>query len=296
MTHNKIFITGGTGKIGHFLVSELLANSYALSLLCRNKTGVCNRAGIECIVGNLVAPDSYVKGLEGADVVVHLGGVAYSNYVSTYYKVNADATLRLVKLCESSRVKKLIFISTNAVSEQGGHYSRSKLMAEECVQKSSLNWVIVRLAEVYGIYGNTGINMIIKNINRLPFIPIIGSGEYVITPVHISDVIFSIRQAIEREDITRKIYTIAGPESFTFNQFIDHLLKIQGLKKKKISIPVSCVSVILRVLALLRINTFFVMDQIPRLLVKKSNDISLAKNDFGFKPVTVRTALKNSKS
>lgn len=294
MPSRNIFITGGTGKIGRFLIRRLRDKGYNISLLCKREVGEFRDSKTRFIQGDLLEPSSYASGLKEIDTVLHMAGVTHTNDTGRYYRVNSEATLQLVEMCKRYNVKRFLFISTRAISEEGGHYSRSKLIAEKHIRESGLNWIILRLAEVYGISGNKGMDAILNGIRRFPVIPIIGNGEYRVNPVYIQDVIFSIMKAIEKTDIKNKIYTIAGPASFTYNEFIDKVLEMRHLKKIKVHIPLYVFRICLKVSAAVLKDNFLAMDQLPRLISEKSDDISPAVKDFCFQPAVFESVMKKN--
>jgi len=288
MNKIRVFMTGGTGKIGKRLIEKMDLSKYDVYVLCRNKEHELIPL-LKVVLGDLAESESYSSVFKNKiDIVVHMGAITHTNNVSKYYKINAEATSELIKLCESSGIKKFVFISTRAISDKGGHYSRSKAMAETYVRQSGLKWVIMRMAEVYGIPGGEGVDLVLDRIKNMPIVPIIGNGEYSIAPVHVSDAVSVIIRAIEKDGINNKLYNVAGPENFTYNEFIDRILKLSGLRKIKIHIPVIFVSVFLRIYAAIsKSESLLVMDQLPRLLSNKSYDISEAFRDLDFKPLSL---------
>jgi nucleoside-diphosphate-sugar epimerase len=284
MVIKKIFVTGGTGNIGRPLIRELLACGHEVRVLRRKKHAEPEEPGIISVPGDILKPESYNQALKGTDMVIHAAALTRTNNIPEYFRTNAAATLDLIKACESNSVKRFIFISTRAISEQGGGYSMSKLKAEEYVRLSSLDWVILRLSEVYGLPGKDGINMIITAARKAPFVPVIGNGADTLCPVYIDDVVDAISAMVDRQELKQKTYLIAGPETFTYSEFVDEVLKIYSLKKFKIYIPLSILKLLLRIVPLFSKKSSFVPDQIPRLLSPKSSDISEAKKDFAYEP------------
>lgn len=288
MSANKIFITGGTGKIGRFLLDRLLLNRNEIILLCDKERGGSDTPRLRHINGDLLLPDTYSESLKGVDTVVHMAAITHTNDVHKYYEVNAKGTSRLINECKLRNVKKFIFVSTRAISEKGGDYSRSKLEAEGYVRTSGLDWIILRPAEVYGIGGEKGINVLLNNISKFLFIPIIGSGNYRVAPLHVNDLIHCIIKAIENDGISNKLYTIAGPEAFTYNEFIDKLLNHSGIRKVKIHIPLWLSYLLIRMAIIFKKDSFAI-DQIPRLISEKYEDISLAVKDLDYRPRRIFT-------
>ena len=285
MNKKNIFITGVTSKIGRHLVDRLDLSKYCIYALYRSRSRITDPR-LNFVYGDLSDPAGYSSVFNNnIDAVVHLGAVTHTNDIDKYYRINAEATVALIKLCESKNVKRFIFVSTRAISDNGGPYSRSKSIGEMHVKGSALNWVILRLSEVYGVSGNEGVDLILDTVKKMPVIPVVGSGEYSLAPVHISDAVLAIKTAIEKEDIKNKIYTIAGPENFTCDAFIDKAMKLNNVRKAKIHIPEILVKIFLKFHAMVSDDdTPPVMVQLPRLLSGKSYDITEASRDLDFRP------------
>ncbi|MBP7055795.1 MAG: NAD(P)H-binding protein [Candidatus Omnitrophica bacterium] len=285
MALQDIFITGSSGKIGSHITASLLAEGHSLRLLCRSESdAMIKHSRVRYVFGDLLDRASYASALEGCGLVLHAGGITHTNDESKYYDINSKSTLGLLEACNEHRVRRFIFISTRAIDEGGGAYSRSKAIAEKHVKASGIDWVILRLGEVYGIYDNIGaIDMLLKNIRRLPFAPVIGDGSLTLAPIHISDVVLAVTRVVNDNEIRNTLYNITGPESLTYNELLDIILAKEG-KKIRIYLPLSVVGAVLKALAFISKNGPVATDQLPRLMSQKSDDISLAKKDFGFNP------------
>jgi len=98
------------------------------------------------------------------------------------------------------------------------------------------------------------------------------------------DVVSVIINLLERPDINNRIYNIAGPESFTYNQFIDKVLKLRHLKKIKVHIPTWIFGVLARISALILKDNFLINGPIAAPYIRESDDISLAAKELSFKP------------
>jgi nucleoside-diphosphate-sugar epimerase len=70
----KIFITGGTGFIGNYLVNRLKETQHELHCLAREKsnTQFLKEIGAHIIKGDVTDKTSLLKGMDGCDWVIHL--------------------------------------------------------------------------------------------------------------------------------------------------------------------------------------------------------------------------------
>ena len=72
-------------------------------------------------------------------------------------------------------------------------------------------------------------------LNRLPIFPLYYNGKTKFTPIHCSDLTDVIHQVIKK-NIYSKIIECVGPETITFKQILDRLLKL--IEKKRILFPI----------------------------------------------------------
>lgn len=283
----NILITGATGIIGRKLIEEFkrLENisKYHLRILVQNQSHDCCLAEVECAIGDLLDLNSLDQATLNIDLVIHAAGLTHTSKQNLYYQVNTLGTENLLKACQRNKVKKFIYISSRTASHDAGAYAASKLLAEEKVESFSANWVILSLAEVYGAGAKEAISRLINLIKKSYFVPIVGNGQYSLSPVFIDDVIHGIIGAVKSDSIYRKKYILAGPEEFTYIELVDHLLKVLKLKRFKIYLPIFFVNFLAFICYIFR-KDLIVRDQVPRLLTKKPANIDLAKKDLAFNP------------
>lgn len=290
----KLLITGATGIIGQKLIYRLKeARIYDIKILARKKpSDAFTDEGISIAEGDLLDFDSLLKATAGADLVFHMAGITHTNKTDLYFKINAKGTENLIKACEANNVRRFIFISSRTAGLLGGGYAMSKFMAEKEVEKSKLDWDILSLSEVYGAGEKEAISKLADLVDKSLFIPIIGDGTYQLCPVYIDDIIDAMINTINNQKISRKKYLLAGPQCLSYEEIVDRILLIKNKRRIKFHIPV----LIVRLAAWLFFITkqdFIVRDQLPRLLSKKTSDISSARKDLNFNPRSVDQGLRS---
>lgn len=287
----RVLITGANGIIGQKLISKIPAADHDLRLLVREKEEFLFAPPADIFRGDLLDKSSLEAATKNMETVIHLAGLTHTNEQELYYKINTLGTRNLLEACQKSQVNRFIFISSRAAGLNGGAYARSKFLAEEAVAKSNFNWVILRLAEVYGAGEGEAIAKLIKIIKTGYFIPIIGSGQFRLSPIFVDDAVAGILAVLKNPALSKKIYNLAGPEELTYNELVEQILAETKLKRKKLFLPVALVRMAAELFSRVGIK-LFVKDQIPRLLSEKSSDISQAVCDFSFQPRNFRTGLK----
>ncbi len=287
----NILITGGEGNIGKKLVLKLKNLPYSISLLTRQKSSNLDKDfSPRMVTGDLLNIESLYKATENIDLVIHLAGITHAHNEQLYYDINTQGTKYLIEACTKNKVRRFIYISSRAASADGGAYARSKLLAEEEVKKSVLDWIILRPAEVYGAGEKEAITRLIKIIQKSYVVPVLGDGKYTLAPVYVGDVVSAIIASLNT-NISKKIYTLAGPEEMTYNELINKILNCLHIKRTKVHVPIPIFRIASLIASILGVKSF-VPDQIPRLLYEKSSDISLARRDLHFSPIKFERGLE----
>lgn len=265
----KVFLTGASGGLGQHLLRYLvIRGNYEIKVLVHNSTG--DFSGCSTVKGDLLDSVSLVEATKGMDMVVHLAALTHSNRREEYFRVNVDGTKNLLEACATNGVQRFIHVSSGAAHLEGGDYSVSKLRSEEIVKNSGVPWVIFRPSEVYGPNSPDAINKLIKWIQGLAVVPVIGDGQYFLSPAYIDDVISVIGQCAFAPEMAGKILVVSGPEEMTYTELVDRICRFLHIKRLKVFIPVVLAKALVEILALLG-GKFLVRDQIPRLLCDKSS-------------------------
>ncbi|KPK99047.1 MAG: hypothetical protein AMJ95_01130 [Omnitrophica WOR_2 bacterium SM23_72] len=157
------FLTGGTGFIGRHLARELLKRGHNVRILARRKNALGKLADLITDVhyGDITDKASIRNALNAIEVIFHCAGLLGHQFgisKSQYYNINVLGTKNLVELSCQENIKKFIFCSSAGVIGPTGSlmanerwpynptnaYEWSKMKAEKIVQKSGLNYVILR--------------------------------------------------------------------------------------------------------------------------------------------------------
>jgi nucleoside-diphosphate-sugar epimerase len=290
----KILITGASSTLAKNLTSELLkAEPFSIRLL-EHRSPV-RQENCEVFQGGLQDIDSLGKACSEVDTVVHLAALTHSSSGKAYFEINETGTKNLITACEKNNVRRFIFVSSAAASEEGGAYGVSKLRCEERVRKSGLDWVILRPSEVYGVNMEEGIGKLVAWVEKIPIIPVIGDGSYFLSPVSVDDVVQVMVEVVRNDSIKKETLNLCGPEKMTMNELIDRLAQIQKVQIKKIFLPICFVKMGIAILSTFKSSLAF-SDQIPRLLCRKDQSIDKTQAIVSYNPIKIEEGLLPSRS
>lgn len=261
---------------------------FKVSILLRNNVEYPIK-NIKKYFGDLREPKS-LEQIPNQDIVLHFAGKTHSRSYSNYYEGNVCCTKNLLNHFKHHGAKKFIFISTRCAQSNGGSYGVTKLLAEKLIIESKINFIILRVSEVFG--ENQSSFKFLKLLSK--FSPIIFLPYWKnihLNPILISDLVKLIKLILASDKQINQTYLVAGNENFNLKKLISMLPGF--LRDYRIFIPIPIF--ILRILAygnLILKKPYFYPDQLDRLICKKKTNIDKIKKDFNFIPQSIRDFLE----
>jgi len=145
----KLAITGGTGFVGSHLIDAALEAGHSVLALTRRPQP--ERTNLSWIEGSLSDGASLHRLLDATDAVIHVAGVVKARDAAGFEEGNVGGTLAMLAAATAGGTKRFVDVSSLAAREpQLSLYGASKAKAEALVERSGLDWVIVRPPAVYG--------------------------------------------------------------------------------------------------------------------------------------------------
>jgi len=270
-------ILGAGGFIGTNLCRRLVQNGANVVAFGRSP-GVLNAlTGCQWKAGDFFNHENLADALEGADIVVHaLSTVTPAKSNESPIKdieENLIGTLRLIELCKSKKVKRLIVLSSggtvygsdvsvptpeNASNDPLCSYGVVKLAVEKYLaiyrRHSHLDYVVLRVANPYGPYqmtkGQGIIAAIIQNILMGQAPEIWGDGNVIRDYIYIDDVIDAILAAAHLDDYQApRLYNIGSGVGRSIYEVVSGIEKFHGpidiIKRpgRTVDVPVSILDI-----------------------------------------------------
>jgi nucleoside-diphosphate-sugar epimerase len=241
-----VALTGATGFIGQYLLKELPKRGYRLRVLLRRPT-MLPAGCASAVIGDLAKPYNMAEALAGVDAVIHSAGIAttMSGVPEDDYRVfNTEATVKFARAAERARVKRFVFLSS--IRAQSGPtaegvlteehepqptdaYGRSKLAAEQGLAETTLDWVALRLALVYGPGVEGNMARLIK-LARSPYpLPLAGlKAEHSL--LALDNLVEAIDKVLAAQESLKRPLIVADPKPLTLGAIIAALR--QGLGRR----------------------------------------------------------------
>ncbi len=278
-----IIITGATGFVGEEIVKQARAAGYPVRAIVRDPrraSWLAERYGVELFHGNVLYAPSIEGAMQDAKCVIHLVGIIREWKENTFERVHVQATKHVIDEAKKAGVKRFVHMSALGTRENArSRYQQTKWAGEDCVRKSGLAWTIFRPSFIYGPK-DKAINTLAKLVQRLPFVPVLGSGNTKIQPISVANVARAFVGAIRNDESVSQVYDLCGPEAFTWNELYDKLQKILGTRKPKFHLPLPIARVQAALFEKILPNPPFTRDQLLMLQEDNVGNPKPAERDF----------------
>ena len=232
---DMILITGGTGFIGSRVILRLVQSNIPLKVLLhprKNITKLPHSLTLNAVVSSLKDRRSLRAVLSGVTTILHFASAENEKPIPNFADMDVEGSETLIKAAEDAKVKNMFYISRIGADVNSSYpLFRAKAFTEQTLQRSTLNYTILRVTDVFGA-GDHLTRELANYISAAPgFIPLPESGESVLQPLWIEDLVSIILLIIEDSAFRNKLIEIGGGEYLTLKEILK-LIRIKIEKRK----------------------------------------------------------------
>ncbi|HXC45806.1 MAG TPA: NAD(P)H-binding protein [Solirubrobacteraceae bacterium] len=266
-----LLLTGATGLVGSALLPRLLAEGQTVRCLVRDPRRLGpQRVRVQIALGDLTDPPSFRNAMRGVETVVHLAASTRDQSRGSIEELAAIATWRMVEAAQRAGVERFVFFSTlGASTHHRARLFRAKALAEKAVRESDMHSIVIAPSLVYEP-GDRWLGLI-ERLSLLPVVSVSGRGRAVCQPIWAEDVAGCVVAALggagaaggseeeeeeEEEEAaaaadeseeaggeaTHERYELAGPQTMTYNEVVNAVLRSLDRERPLLPIPTPIVS------------------------------------------------------
>ena len=237
-----VFLTGGTGFVGSYVLRALLNAGHTARCLVRTPGAslVERSARVETVLGDVTHPDALTRAVEGCDAIIHLVGILDEQPTRgvTFEAVHVTGTIHAVQAAQNAGIDRFIHMSANgAHPDADTEYLTTKWRAEQVVKDAGFDhWTIFRPSLVFGDPGLDHPEFASKLTRQLvrpfPILPVFGDGSYRMQPIAVEAVTEAFVQALTREAAHGRIFCAAGRDAITYTTVLNRITRALGAPRK----------------------------------------------------------------
>ncbi|MDP4129944.1 MAG: NAD-dependent epimerase/dehydratase family protein [Bacteroidota bacterium] len=318
----KIFITGGTGYLGHSLSIKLAKAGHSIQLLVRNPDSnlIPRHPNIHVFKGDIHDPAIIARAMNGCNQVFHMAAAVKcrTKDPDEIFRTNVEGTFHVLEAAGKESVSRIVYTSTCGVigscikepmtendpriSGFSFDYELSKKIAEDMVMQYSLKGLDTLVASPSKIYGpgivssgynvNTALRKFLKR--GIAFIP--APGSYQSCFAFIDDVVNGHLLAMEKGRTGEKY--ILGGVNISYRDFFNLAGEISGHQGRIIQLSKKAVKgwALLQMLNQMISGSppLFTIKAIDRLFCNYCFSSDKAIHELGYRITPIREALQQT--
>ena len=256
----RILLVGATGFLGSFVAHRLAPRGAAALVRPSSDTSVLP-SGMELRRADL---DGALP-LDGISTLVYCASMGFGHVPP------------LLAQLEQAGVRRAVFISTTAIFTSLPSASRAvRLEAEAAVQRSSLEWTILRPTMIYGTARDRNISRLLRFLKRWPVFPVCGNGLW--QPIYVEDLADAVVAVLDTPHTIGRVYNVAGAQPLALADLVRTAARAVGRTVTLIRVPLQAAVLGARLTRIVR------PEQVRRLAEDKAFSYADAVRDFGFAP------------
>jgi nucleoside-diphosphate-sugar epimerase len=254
----ETLITGGTGLVGHHLVSELLQRGDRVRALVLPTEDVSKleERGVAVYRGDIRDSSTLLPPLRGVDTVFHLAAMQGMWLpIEEYYRVNVLGTENVCRAAVAAGVRRIVHVSSWTIYGMG-HGQRltedvspaprqdpywvtkaqGDILVRRMIEKENLPAAIIRPGTIFGPGDRLNFGRIAERLRAGKGI-ILGSGRNVLPLVYVTDVVQGLLLCADLAQAQGQTYNITNDQPLTQKEFLSAIAWELGVKPPHLHIP-----------------------------------------------------------
>lgn len=281
----QIAVVGATGFVGSHLVAHLLQRGHRVIAISRDGRRLRGWGGdVEARAADVTGDLDPV--LAGAEAVAHLAAIPRETPGRTFDAVNARGTRNAVAAAERAGIRRFVHLSVLGVTDDPKlRYLSSKWHGEQAVRSSALDWVVLRPSLLFGV--GDGFFDLVRTTLRWwspGIVAIPGRGDTRFQPLSVDDLAIGVEKALTDSAQVGVLHELGGPDWMTYRQIVDEVMRVTGMRRFPVGIPVPLISALTavtdRVLPIFPVSH----DQVGSLGRPNATDLDAFARAFGVEP------------
>merc|ERR1712176_323280 len=228
-----MLVVGATGTLGRQVVKKALDDGYEVRCLVRARERPADFLrdwGAIVVNGDLTKPESLPSALVGVHTVVDC---ATGRPEESVKEVDWEGKVALIQSCQAMKIQKYVFFSIFKCDQHPDvPLMGIKHSTEKFLEESGIDYTVIRLC---------GFMQAIINQYAVPILEeksVYGTDDQTkIAYMDTTDIARLTLAALQKESLSKKVVTFAGPQAFTVQQVIGLCERYAGADAKVSKVP-----------------------------------------------------------
>lgn len=244
-----MLLMGGTGLLGGQVLKHMRSARLPVRLYSRGSRDWRDSAvqdvrqkGVEFIIADALDKEKLSKAAEGCTAILNLVGSMPPKPGIDLEALHVRLAHNVLEIAAEQGIQRVIHVSClGADHDAPGQYMRTKFQGEQIIRDAQLYWTIFRPSYIFADRFPL-LDALMPLVKCKLFMPVIGSGQHEIQPVHADDVAACIVDSIYDKATVGKTFELAGKSTYSFQEIMEKARKQLGIPGVSMNIPTDTAS------------------------------------------------------
>jgi uncharacterized protein YbjT (DUF2867 family) len=258
-------VTGVFSYSGRFIAEALLARGWEVVALGRRRPPPTDRLAERVTFHPLRLDDeeALLTALSGCEALFNTYWVRFEHGGTTFAEA-AERSGRLFHAASGAQVRRIVHLSvSHASTDSPFPYFRGKAVVEKALQGGDCSYAILRPTLIFGGRQEVLVNNIAWLLRRLPLFLLPDGGRCRLQPVSVFDLARVAADVGESDG--NVVLDLAGPETFTFADFVARIRDAVSSDARLVAAPSGVVSTCSRLAGFLLRDRLLTRDELGAL-------------------------------
>lgn len=220
-----VLLLGSSGFVGRHIESALRDAGYSVVGASRSPGHGPEHLNVDFTSDHDAR--TWLPRLAGVDFVINAVGILQERGGQTFRALHTAAPQALFTACALAGIRHVVQISALGADSGITEYFRSKLRADEYLNRLPLAWTVVRPSLVYGEEGAS--SRLFHLLASLPVIVLPGGGRQVVQPIHVEDLAAAIVAMLHKRWVQGRVVALVGPGPVSLRDYLATMRAQLGL-------------------------------------------------------------------
>ncbi len=254
----ETLITGGTGLVGHHLITALQqrGDTVRVLVLPSEDTHKLEERGVTVYRGNICEPDTLLAPMRGVNTVFHLAAMqGLWVPIEEYYKVNVTGTENVCRAALKADVRRIVHVSSWTIygmdrgwpltedaspTPRNDPYWITKAQGDTLVQRmileDNLPAAIIRPGTIFGVGDRLNFGRTADKIRTGKGL-ILGSGRNSLPLVYVTDVVQGLLLCADHDNAQGQAFNITNDQPLSQEEFLSTIAQELDTTPPRLHVP-----------------------------------------------------------
>jgi NADH dehydrogenase len=244
-----MLVLGATGFLGGHVLRRFRQDRYPVKLFTRgsrdwrdSSVTDLHQKGVDFVIADALDLEKLAQAADGCTAIINMVGTMPPTPGTDFKAQHVTVAQNILEVAKTKGIQRIIHISCLGADEDvESDYLRTKFEAEAIIRQAKLYWTIFRPSYIFADKFPF-LDTLMPFIKIPVVMPVLGSGQQELQPVHAKDVAECMAMSLYDKDTVSRTFDLGGPKAYTIQELMEASRKALGIGGGSMNVPTTSAS------------------------------------------------------